>query len=137
MPPEPFSKRNNFQNPKEITIREEAPANLRYFVLQLMYDRKWRDLSLLTVLCKLLRAIPESNEEYEYQVRKELQQRLYGCDWYQFYDFIEALYSKLAERDGDSWEPGCSRICRRGECVFHWRGHRVATRRWPYHDAGA
>src|SRR5436190_1691940 len=35
---QPFSKRNRYSTAKEISVREDAPGNLRYFVLQTAVD---------------------------------------------------------------------------------------------------
>ena len=38
-PAQPFSKRHGFRSaPKEITVREDAPDPLRYFVMQTAID---------------------------------------------------------------------------------------------------
>ncbi len=86
---QPFSKRHRYSGAKEITTREDAPENLRYFVLQSAYEFGCWPPGLLETLCKLLRVVPHSNEEYEYQVRKEVEELLHRCEWYRIYDFIE------------------------------------------------
>lgn len=101
MPPQqPFSKRHDYLAPKEVIIREDAPANLRYFVLQSVYDLGWTSHAVLKALCKLLRTMPFSNQKAEYQVREENEYHLYNCDWYRVYDFIEFVYAALDESDG-------------------------------------
>jgi len=55
---QPFSKRNRYAGPKEITIREAAPENLRYFVVQTAIDLGWRPSRLRDVICRVLRATP-------------------------------------------------------------------------------
>jgi hypothetical protein len=52
MSPLPFSKRNRYAGtPKEITIREDAPETLRYFVLEIVIDLGWGPSSLRDALC--------------------------------------------------------------------------------------
>lgn len=100
---QPFSKRNRYGGAaKEISIREDAPQNLRYFVLESAYDLGFKPHRLLRVLCKQLRDVPYSDQRYEFQIREEVQNRLYSCDWYQVYDFIETLYAGLCDHDENS-----------------------------------
>ena len=96
---EPFSKRNRYSAAGDITIRESAPENLRYFVLRSAYDCHCSPLGLLQTLCKLLRVVPQSNEAYEYQVEAEVKDLLYACDWFKVYDFIEFVHSGIADRE--------------------------------------
>ena len=37
----PFSKRHGFNRGKDVTIRDDAPENLRYFVVQTTLDLGW------------------------------------------------------------------------------------------------
>jgi len=49
---QPFSKRHGyFGTPKEITIREDAPENLRYFLLQTACELGLRPTPLREVVC--------------------------------------------------------------------------------------
>jgi hypothetical protein len=62
-----FSKRNRYSSgAKEITIREDAPANLRYAVLQIAIDLDWRPPALRPILCRVLRVPPDANNWSEY-----------------------------------------------------------------------
>src|SRR5271155_3552186 len=56
---QPFSQRNRYSSAKEITIREEASENLRYFVLKSARDLGWQPSSLRSVLCRALRVRPD------------------------------------------------------------------------------
>lgn len=107
---QPFSKRNCFGSPKEITIREDAPENLRYAVLQTVVDLDWTPTALRAILCRVL-VPPDPNSQKEYpngwgdpNVWEEVQALMYGCDWFKVYDIIEALHAQLAKNDRMSWE---------------------------------
>src|SRR5207302_360348 len=64
---QPFSKRNRYSGPaKEITIREDAPENLRYFVLQTAIDLGWSPSSLRDIMCRVLRKAPDESNWSEY-----------------------------------------------------------------------
>jgi hypothetical protein len=104
---QPFSKRHGFRGgPKEITVREDAPPNLRYFVLQTAVDLGWRPSFLRRVLCRVLRAWPDENGNWsEYpNIWGEVQELMYRCDWFEVYDIIEELYSRFAGSDERSGE---------------------------------
>lgn len=56
---QPFSKRNRYSGAaQKITIREDAPENLRYVVPQTAGDLGWTPTVLRTVLCLALRVPP-------------------------------------------------------------------------------
>jgi hypothetical protein len=106
MPPSPpFSKRRGFTSqPKEITIREDAPKNLRTFVLLTVKDELGFQWSLLRqVLCRVLREVPDENNWTEDpNIRHEVEELLGACDWFKVYDFIEALHEHFGECDHDT-----------------------------------
>lgn len=104
---QPFSKRNRYSSgAKEITIREDAPENLRYAVLQTAIDLDRTPTALRAILCRVLRVPPNPNSWKEYpnvwgdpNVWEEVQALMYGCDWFKVYDIIEALHAKFAETE--------------------------------------
>jgi hypothetical protein len=106
MPPsQPFSKRRGLSSqPREITIREDAPKNLRTFVLLTVKDELGFKWSLLRqVLCRVLRELPDENNWTEDpNIRYEVEGLLKTCDWFKVYDFIEALHQHFAECDRDT-----------------------------------
>lgn len=100
-PQEPFSKRHRYVSPtKEITIREDAPENLRYFVLQTTIDLGWSPSALRDIMCRVLRKAPDGGNWSEYpNIWGEVQSLMYGCDWFRVYDAIEELHSRFKEHD--------------------------------------
>lgn len=103
MPPlqEPFSRRQGYINQtKEITIREEAPENLRYCVLQTATELGYNPSALREVMCRVLREVPNRSNWSEYpNVWGEVQDLMAGCDWFKVYDVIEALHAHFHESD--------------------------------------
>lgn len=98
-----FSKRNQCNVAKEITIREAAPENLRYFILETVREMGFTPAMLRANLCSVLRVRPDPNNWSDYpNIWDEVEERLYGCDWYRVYDFIEALYAHMKESDDDT-----------------------------------
>jgi AbiJ N-terminal domain 4 len=97
---QPFSKRNRFAGgPKEITVREDAPEPLRYFVVQKAIDLGLSPSFLRRLLCRVLRRTPDPSNWSEHpNIWDEIQSLISGCDWFKVYDFIEALQANFAQR---------------------------------------
>lgn len=101
MSAQPFSKRNRYAGtPKEITIREDAPETLRYFVLETAIDLGWGPTSLRDALCRVLHTPPDPSNWSEYpNIWGEVQALMYGCPWFRVYDFIELLHARMLKND--------------------------------------
>jgi hypothetical protein len=58
--------------------------------------------------------VPHSNAEYEYQVENEVEELLYGGDWFRIYDLIELVYAGIAEREEHSaaWDDKAGRFAK-------------------------
>ncbi len=98
---QPFSKRQGFRgNPKEITVREDAPDALRYFVLQTAIDLGWRPSFLRGIICRVLRVRPDANNWSDYpNIWGEVEYLMYSAPWFKFYDIIEEFYIGWAVSD--------------------------------------
>src|SRR5579862_2585690 len=97
---QPFSKRNRFTTPKEITVWEDAPESLRYFVLDAARQLGYGPPALRTIVCRVLRTRPDPSNWSEYpNVWDEVQYLMCGCDWFKVYDIIEELQSNFAQSD--------------------------------------
>ena len=97
---QPFSKRNRYRTPKEITLREVAPENLRYFVVQTAKDLGWGPASLRPIVCRVVRVSPDPSNWTEYpNVDDEVNRLVSECEWFKVYDIIEALYAAMAKQD--------------------------------------
>ncbi|MGA2260649.1 MAG: hypothetical protein ABSH28_04345 [Acidobacteriota bacterium] len=97
----PFSKRHGFTvQPPEIKIREDAPENLRHFVLQIAIELGLGPSDLRECACAVLHVRPDPNNWSEYpNVWGEVEDLIYGCDWFRIYDFIERVYLRFQKRD--------------------------------------
>ena len=104
-PAQPFSKRHGFRgDPKEITVREDAPEPLRYFVVQTAIDSGLSPSFLRRLLCRVLRTTPDPSNWSEYpNIWDEIQSLIRGCDWFKVYDFVEALQANFAQRYDNSF----------------------------------
>jgi hypothetical protein len=100
---EPFSKRNRLVTPKEIVFREDAPETLRFFILDTARQLEYAPSSLRPVICRVLRTRPDPENWSEFpNIWGEVQELMYGCEWYKVYDIIEALYASFNRNDENS-----------------------------------
>ncbi len=96
-----FSKRNRCAGTgKEITVREDAPEGLRFAVLETARELDWGPSSLRDVVCRVLRVRPDPSNWSEYpNVWGEVQDLVYGADWFKVYDIIEAVHAAMLRHD--------------------------------------
>jgi AbiJ N-terminal domain 4 len=94
-----FSKRHGFSPAKDITIREDAPANLRSFVLQSASSFGWRPGRLRQRVCQVLRVPPKEGMMSHHAVWTEVKGLVDECPWFKAYDIIEALHASFAQSD--------------------------------------
>jgi len=96
-----FSKRNGFANAveAEITVREDAPEELRGYLVQLCYECGLKPSDLRAILCRALKKQPDQNNWSEFpNVDWEVNGLLSDCKWYKVYDVIERIQHHLGER---------------------------------------
>lgn len=94
-----FSRRHGYSSDSnEISYREDAPESLRVGLLHLLTEKLGQSPSeLRETVCGVLRCRPDPNNWSEYpNIWDEVQQLVYGCEWYQIYDLIETVDSRLA-----------------------------------------
>src|ERR1700743_1011868 len=89
-----FSKRHQFgTGEKEITIREDAPKELRIFIIQLMYNFGFKPSFLRRIICQTLMISPDLNNFSKYpNIEGEVYELIQDCEWYYVYDIIEAFF---------------------------------------------
>ena len=89
-----FSARNGFRkvNEAEITVRNDAPYELRGVVIDLAYECGFRPKSIRTLICRVLRKRADTNNWSEYpNIDDEARRLLDDTEWYKVYDLIEAI----------------------------------------------
>jgi hypothetical protein len=111
-PTQPFSMRHGYAGRcTEITIREDAPYNLRYFVLESARELGWAPSSLRDVLCRVLHEVPDNNNWSEYpNIWDEVQRLIDGCEWFKVYDIIEALHARFVRNDRENRQQDARRF---------------------------
>lgn len=94
-----FSERHGFAQPEtEITVREDAPYEMRGVVIDIAYEAGLTPHSIRSLICRLLRVREDpSNWSAFPNVDGEVRDHLDSCHWYEVYDVIEALYRDLLE----------------------------------------
>jgi len=96
-----FSKRQGLQAAKPITIWEDAPEDFRRAVIVAAHDDcKVSSERLREIVCKVLRAKPNSNNWSEGPVWSEVDHLVEFCKWNQVYDIIEAIWGAFDRNAG-------------------------------------
>lgn len=97
---ERFSNRHGFHRPQEIeiTIRQDAPYELRGFVIELAYHCELAVDPLRSLLCRVLYKRQDRNNTEYHDVDKEIYQLIDNCDWYRVYDIIEGIAQYISEQ---------------------------------------
>lgn len=127
-----FSDRMEIDIPQpKITIRNEAPQELRIYLLQIMQE--YEGLKLIRRwVCLILKEAEDPNNWAENKFMKsEIQSLLLNCPWYKIYDIIEYFYEQTNYKEdfeksineyfidkGIGWKLVHGNIETRGEQVF-------------------
>lgn len=95
-----FSTRHGYSQPDaEITIRNDAPDELRGVVRQITYEAGLSPKPFREIVCRVLRTRPDSGNWSEYpNIDEEVEILLDSCDWFQVYDTIEETYKTMGNR---------------------------------------
>ncbi len=88
----PFSKRLGYTGADaEITIREDAPAFLRYWISGWAAKAGLSADAMRGAVCEILRTVPNFDNWSPGNVSAEVDTLVGGCPWYRVYDIIEAF----------------------------------------------
>ncbi|MBB3759559.1 AbiJ-NTD4 domain-containing protein [Xanthomonas arboricola] len=87
-----FSTRHGLSRPEaEITIRQDAPSEVRDALTTIAYRCGFRPSALREVLCGIRYRAPKENwSEFPY-IDEEVRGLLAECEWFEVYDFVEAI----------------------------------------------
>lgn len=94
----PFSRRQGFASPSpEISIREDAPDQFRFRLLTITNrEAGISPSSLRPIVCDVLCVRPDPSNWSEYpNINDEVQDLVYGCEWFKVYDIVEAIWACL------------------------------------------
>jgi hypothetical protein len=129
-----FSHRQGLARPDaDIGIRNDAPDALRAAILQIAYECGLRPSDVRTLLCRLLRRAPDSQNWSEYpNIDHEVQGLIAACEWFEVYDLVERLSARAEQHGQDfageinryfrvagvGWQVVANRVEMRGTEVF-------------------
>lgn len=97
-----FSARHEFReiDEAEITVRYDAPYELRGVIVDLAYECGFRPKTFRTLVCRVLRKRSDSNNWSEYpNIDEEIRSHLDGTEWYKIYDLIEATAEEIHDSE--------------------------------------
>lgn len=101
---------------QEITIRNDAPRQLRLYVFQMMQHYEHSLKKIRNTVCYIAKEPEAPNNWGENDFMKsEIQGIMMDCQWYRIYDIIEAFYKTLSIADKDTFEKAMNDyFCERG-----------------------
>ena len=108
----PFSRRHGHRPAaQEITIRNDAPDDLRVALLHIATEVGMQPKDLREVVCRVLRKMPDPNNWSDYpNVWDEVQGLMLECEWLKVYDVAEAINDQISLRLGGLHEEFTSRL---------------------------
>ncbi|MER0204143.1 MAG: hypothetical protein DU480_09865 [Nitrosomonas sp.] len=94
-----FSKRHGFHHflETEILVRQDAPSDLRWYIVQLALECGFTAKDLRLLVCRLLKKRPNDDNWSDLNVMKEVEELIDSCNWYHTYDIIEGLTARMRE----------------------------------------
>lgn len=97
---ERFSKRHGFYQPRaaEIAVRQDAPPDLRAFIVEVAYECGFTPTTLRIAICRLLKKRPDPSNWSEYpNINNEVHSLIEDCSWFRVYDIVEGLLAGMKE----------------------------------------
>jgi len=83
----------------EISIREDAPEELRGVVIDIAYEAGLDPHDMRSLVCRVLRRREDPDNWSAFpNVDGEVRGHLDSCQWFEVYDVIEAIWSKLKKQ---------------------------------------
>jgi hypothetical protein len=97
-----FSNRHGYGSREaEITVREDAPEDFRYAVVEIARAAGISLKAIRAATCRILFVAPDRNNWSDSNIREELEGLLADCEWCKVYDVAEDLWRSL-EYDSDN-----------------------------------
>ena len=93
---EKFSQRHGYAGQaREITVRQEAPPELRKAITRMARDAGMSPKEIRKVVCRDLYADPSELSLVDSYIMKEVDELLFDCEWFRVYDFAESFHIRL------------------------------------------
>ena len=91
-----FSERQGYTGQaREITVRQEAPPELRKAIPRFARDEGMSPREVRNVVCRQLLADPSELNFVDSYILQEVDGLLSHCEWFRVYDFAELFHAKL------------------------------------------
>jgi hypothetical protein len=91
-----FSSRYGYTSREaEITVREDAPEDLRYAIVEIARAAGMSLKAIRVIACRVLFVAPDRNNWSDSNVSEELEGLLVNCEWCKVYDVAEDLWRSL------------------------------------------
>jgi hypothetical protein len=119
-----FSERHGFAAPPaEITVRHDAPPDLRGLVVDFACGAGLAPKTLRGIVCHLLMTRPDDNNWSDVNVISEVHGLVDNCEWFEVYDIIEAVWAALWRGEGRSlYESGHEQFAANVNAYFVRKG---------------
>ena len=100
-----FSTRHGYDNAApEISVREDAPRELRSVVVDIAYEAGLTPGQLREVVCRVLRVESDSDNWSYFPITQEVKGELLRCEWFEVYDVIEEIPGAITDGSPDEFE---------------------------------
>lgn len=92
-----FSERHGYCGSEpEITVRDDAPDDLRFAVAQIANAAGMSPSRIRGVICQVFLVAPDKNNWSEFpNIWEEVLDLLRECAWYKVYDIAEAIWRSI------------------------------------------
>lgn len=121
-----FSERRGHLPPEPpISVREDAPHDLRGLIVDYAYEAGLRPGRLRSIVCEILMTRPDPSNWSEFpNVDGEVRGHLDSCPWYHVYDTAEAVHEALDDRDpfGSAGPDGATVFADKLNRLFRMKG---------------
>jgi hypothetical protein len=105
-----FPDRFKLRQAQPVTIREDAPGNVRHGIYSLVSAAGLKPFQLRRILCRRLLVKENTQLVEDHRILAEVELLLADCHWYHVYGFVEDVYAELAVRPTPSAEEYAMRV---------------------------
>lgn len=100
-----FSTRYGYDNTApDISIREDAPRELRSVVVDIAYEAGLTPGQLREVVCRVLRVESDPDNWSDFPITQEIKGELLRCEWFEVYDIIEEIPDAITDGSPTEFE---------------------------------
>jgi hypothetical protein len=95
---DPFPDRYKLRQTQPVTIREDAPGNVRHGIFSIVSMTAIKPSLLRRLVCKRLLVRENTQIVEDHRILAEVDDMLTGCIWYHVYWLLEDVYAELSTR---------------------------------------